>query len=131
MSIYIKGGKFADDTKPKKKKSVPNVRNVESKLEADFDDQSAFLENPSHEARIAARKAESEKRKNRNIWITAALIFFAIIAATLIFLFVRKLKVENDYRKLAQQVQQAEQEHLATAPSTEARHHSRYYSHGT
>lgn len=120
MSLYSKGGKFAADPQPNKKRSVLTEQTVESNTAADFTDHPETLENPAREARIAARKAESAKRKNRNIWITAALIFFAIIAATLIFLFVRKVKVANDYRKLAQQVQQAEQEYLATAPSTEA-----------
>lgn len=122
MKLYSNGGKYSADSKPqnKKRKSSREATDVLSKRTVvrdqvnDYGNRSANL---SHEERIAARKAESRKRQNRNMWITAALIFFGIIAATLIFLLVRKVKVSNDYQKLAQQIQQAEDAHAATTPS--------------
>ena len=124
MKLYSKGGKFSADPKPQPAKTGPSRRPADTSVRTARPDQTNDRANHtadlSHEQRIAARKAEARKRQNRSIWITAALIFFGIIAATLIFLAVRKVKVTSDYRKLAQQIQQAEEAHGATTPSMEA-----------
>lgn len=71
----------------------------------------------SHDKKVAERKAKSKTRKNRSIAITAIAIFCVIMVGTLLFLFIRKAKAANDFRQLADQIQQIE-EHEATAPPT-------------
>lgn len=121
MKLYSKGGKFSADPKPKNINSNPSQEPVDLTGRAAVHDQVSdrghHSADDSHAQRIAARKAEYRRRQNRNIWIGAALIFFGIIAATLLFLLVRKVKVTNDYRKLAQQIQQAEEDHVSADPS--------------
>ena len=113
MKLYSNGGKFAANPKPNRNSTTNAARQEETALAESFAS--------SHEQRIVARKAESKRRRNRNIWLTAALIFFSIIAVTLIFLLARKAKVTNDYRDLAQQIQQAEASHAATKPSEDVK----------
>ena len=124
MKLYSKGGKFSADPKPQPTKANPSRRAADASGRTALPNQTRERANHSadlhRERRTAARKAEARKRQNRRIWINAALIFFGIIAATLIFLVARKVKVTNDYRKLAQQIQQAEEAHGATTPSVEA-----------
>ena len=113
MKLYSNGGKFAANPKPNRNSTTNTARQEETALAESYAS--------SHEQRIVARKAESKRRRNRNIWLTAALIFFSIIAVTLIFLLARKAKVTNDYRDLAQQIQQAEASHAATKPSEDVK----------
>ena len=121
MKLYSKGGKFSADPKPNNIKTYPSRKVADLSASAavnnHVNDHGHRTVDDSREQRIAARQAEYRRRQNRNIWIGAALIFFGIIAATLLFLLVRKVKVTNDYRKLAQQIQQAEEDHASTNSS--------------
>lgn len=63
---------------------------------------------------------KSRKRnKRRRIFLTAFLIFFLIIASTLLFLAARKYKAANDFRQLAEQIQANAEAEAAEPPETE------------
>lgn len=69
---------------------------------------------------VSGRSAKTtSRRKDWILWAEALLIFCAIMAATLLFLLVRKTGAANEFRQLAEQVRQAEEREAAENPITE------------
>ena len=63
---------------------------------------------------VATKKS---KRSDKKIWITAVLIFCAIMLATLIYLGIRSVTAANDFRKLSQLVSEKEAELSGSLPT--------------
>ena len=63
---------------------------------------------------VATKKS---KRSDKKIWITAVLIFCAIMLATLIYLGIRSATAANDFRKLSQLVSEKEAELSGSLPT--------------